>query len=179
MLSRWHSFLAFLALKVCEAAFVACLVLARTRKTKQAAPLLSQSSVVSVPSAMASSISGGAGTGAGLVCRLRQPLSRLSVEAATYLAALLEVRNANSIGIIACFACWLPGLTLVAPPMKASNHVPKCTMLSALMWSKQCGLEHIMQHGKNAWSSHAYNSRHAMRDHNLHHWRLAIHPFDI
>jgi hypothetical protein len=115
MLFRWLSILAFVALKVCETAFVACLVLARMTKTKQSSAgsglppqsssavslqspeglgLPSQSSVTSLKSTATSPVLGaGAGTGAGPLCSSGQSLRKLGGAAATNLAALLEVRT--------------------------------------------------------------------------------------
>jgi hypothetical protein len=113
MLCRWRSILAFVALKLCEAAFVACLVLARTRKTTRFSAgwgllpsqpsatslrspgglgLPSQSSATSLRSTTTNSVLGaGARTGARPACSRGQRLRALSGVAATYLAALLEV----------------------------------------------------------------------------------------
>jgi hypothetical protein len=115
MLCRWRSFLAFVALKLCEAGFVACLVLARTKRSQRAPMPPSQTSAASVPSTMTSPMLGGAGTGGGPASRLRQHLSKMSAEAATYLAALLEVCLSSAVTAALGYAAaadefWMPGL---------------------------------------------------------------------
>jgi hypothetical protein len=89
---RWRTFLGFLALKLCEGWFVACLVLARMNfKRPTNAGLRASGLVETTDGPMEVTVKDIITAGAGAATRMKLAGQLLCTEAATYIAALLEV----------------------------------------------------------------------------------------